>query len=155
VSAINGRRVWLGTLVGGVVFFVWSMIMEFGVSAALVGASRRSIAVGAGWFLASPRVPTAVALVVWTVSLFAVAGGLAWAYAAMRATAGPGPRTAALLGVVVGFAAGFPLEFMHAVFQPLSARYALGWMLEMGVGCVLAALAAGWVYRDAPAAGTA
>jgi hypothetical protein len=149
LSSINVRRIWLGALVGGLVFFVWSMVMEFGVSAALVGSARRDVAVTSGWFLAVPRVPTAVALSVWTLSLFVIAAGLAWAYAAMRATAGAGPRTAALLGLVVGFAAGFPLEFMHAVFQPLSARYALGWMIEMGGGCVLAALAAGWTYRDA------
>ena len=150
---INHRRVWLGALVGGLVFFAWSMIMEFGVFATLVGATRRDIAVTAGWFLKVPRVPIGVALSVWTLSLFVIAGGIAWAYAAMRATAGAGPRTAATLGLVVGFAAGFPLEFMHAAFQPLSGRYALGWMIEMGVGCVLAALAAGWMYRDAPSAG--
>jgi hypothetical protein len=50
----------------------------------------------------------------------------------------------------VGFAAGFPMEFAHAVFQPLSARYAIMWMIEMSVGCILAALAAGWMYRDEP-----
>jgi hypothetical protein len=155
VAAINTRRVWLGALVGGLVFFAWSMVMEFGVSAALVGQTRRDIAVAAGWFLKDPRVPVAVALSVWTLSLFVIAGGLAWLYAAMRATAGAGPRTALVLGLVVGFAAGFPLEFMHAAFQPLSARYALGWMLEMGGGCVLAALAAGWTYRDAAGAGAA
>jgi hypothetical protein len=148
---INHRRVWLGALVGGLVFFAWSMIMEFGVSAALVGATRRDVAVTAGWFLKVPRVPIGVALSIWTLSLFVIAGGLAWVYAAMRATVGAGPRTAAMLGLVVGFAAGFPLEFMHAAFQPLSARYALGWMLEMGGGCVLAALAAGWTYRDGAA----
>ncbi len=148
---LNYRRVWLGALVGGLVFFAWSMIMEFGVSAALVGATRRDMAVAAGWFLKEPRVPMGIALSVWTLSLFAIAGGLAWLYAALRATLGPGPRTAATLGLIVGFAAGFPLEFMHAVFQPLSPRYGLGWMLEMGLGCVLAALAAGWMYRDAPA----
>ncbi len=155
MAAINTRRVWLGALVGGLVFFVWSMLMEFGVSAALVGAARRDLAVSMGWFLKDPRIPAGVALSVWTVSLFVIAGGLAWLYAALRATAGAGPRTALVLGLVVGFAAGFPLEFMHAVFQPLSARYALGWMLEMGGGCVLAALAAGWTYRDALPAGAA
>ena len=149
MAAINTRRVWLGALVGGLAFFAWSMIMEFGVSAALVGATRRRIAFAAGWFLQVPRVPAGVALTVWTLSLFVIAGGLAWLYAAMRATVGAGPRTALLLGLIVGFAAGFPLEFMHAAFQPLSARYALIWMVEMGVGCVVAALAAGWTYRDA------
>ncbi len=147
MAAINTRRVWLGGLVGGLVFFAWSMLVEFGVSAALVGRANRDLAVTMGWFLKDPRLPVGVALTVWTLSLFVIAGGLAWLYAALRATAGAGPRTALVLGLAVGFAAGFPLEFMHAVFQPLSARYALGWMIEMGGGCVLAALAAGWMYR--------
>jgi uncharacterized membrane protein YczE len=153
VAAINIRRVWLGALTGGIAFFVWSMVMEFGVSYALVGTVRMDIAANAGWFLKEPRVPLGLALAVWTVSLFVIAFGLAWLYAAMRATVGAGPATAAKLGLIVGFAAGFPMEFMHTAFQPLSARYGILWMIEMGVGCILAALAAGWVYRDAPAQG--
>jgi hypothetical protein len=152
VGSINHRRVWLGALVGGLAFFVWSMIMEFGVSYAFVGKVRMDIAWNAGWFLKVPRVPIAVALSIWTLALFVIAGGLSWIYAAMRATVGAGPRTAATLGLIVGFAAGFPMEFMHAAFQPLTARYAVLWMIEMGVGCILAALAAGWMYRE-PAQG--
>jgi hypothetical protein len=151
MAAINGRRVLTGGLVGGVVFFVWSMVMEFGVSGALVGKARMDIAVNAGWFLKEPRIPAWLFLVVWVVSLFVIACGLAWAYAAMRATAGAGPKTAATLGAIVGLAAGFPLEFAHGVFQPLSGRYAVMWMLEMFVGCILAALAAGWTYKESPA----
>jgi uncharacterized membrane protein YczE len=111
---------------------------------------RMDIAVNNGWFLAVPRLPVWLFLVVWLVSLFLVTYGLAWAYAAMRATVGAGPATAAKLGLVVGFAAGFPMEFAHAIFQPLSVLYGVMWMIEMGVGCILAALAAGWMYRDEP-----
>ncbi len=150
--AINGRRVWLGALIGGIVFFIWSMVMEFGVSYAFVGKVRMDIAMNAGWFLKEPRIPPVLFLIIWTVSLFVISYGLAWAYAAMRATAGAGPGTAAKLGLMVGFTAGFPLEFAHSVFQPLTARYGILWMVEMAVGCILAALAAGWMYRDAPPA---
>jgi uncharacterized membrane protein YczE len=150
--AINGRRVWLGALVGGIVFFVWSMFMEFGVAYVWVGKARMDIAMNAGWFLKEPRLPASIFLVLWTLSLFAVAYGLAWAYAVMRPTAGAGPKTALKLGAFVGFAAGFPLQLAHTLFEPLSARYGILWMVEMGVGCVLAALVAGWLYRDASAA---
>jgi hypothetical protein len=153
MAAINGRRVLTGGLVGFVVFFIWSMLMEFGVSYLIVGKERMDIAMNAGWFLKEPRVPVWLFFVVWIVSLFIISYGLAWAYAAMRATAGAGPKTAALLGAIVGFAAGFPMEFAHGVFQPLTGRYAIVWFLEMGVGCVLAALAAGWMYRESPAQG--
>jgi hypothetical protein len=148
VAAINSRRVWLGTLLGGIVFFVWSMITEFGLSALIVGQARMDIATMNAWFLKEPRVPIAVFFVVWVVSLFVIAYGLAWLYAHLRTSAGAGPATAAKLGLIVGFAAGFPLEFAHSVFQPLSARYGIMWMVEMIIGSILAALAAGWVYRE-------
>ena len=152
MAAINSRRVWLGTLVGGIVFFVWSMAVEFGLSAVLVGKARMDIAVANGWFLTAPRLPIPVFFVVWVVSLFLIAFALSWLYAGLRASRGAGPATAAKLGLAVGFAAGFPLEFAHALFQPLSARYAIMWMIEMGLGCVITALVVGWTYKDAPTA---
>lgn len=148
MAAINSRSVRMGALAAGAVFFVWSMVMEFVLAPAFVGKERIDIAMNAGWFLKEPRVPVWLFLVVWIVCLFAISYGLAWAYAAMRATAGPGPKTAATLGLIVGFAAGFPMEFAHGVFQPLSGRYATVWMIEMLVGCILAALTAGKLYRD-------
>ena len=148
MAGVNRRRIWLGALVGGIVFFIWSMVLEFGLSAVLVGRVRMDISMNNGWFLREPRVPIWLFFVVWLVSLVLVSYGLAWAYAAMRATAGAGPATAAKLGLAVGFAAGFPMNFAHAAFQPLTARYAILWMIEMIGGCILAALAAGWMYRD-------
>ncbi len=152
MAPINARRVWLGTLVGGIVFFVWSMIAEFGLAYAFVGRARMEIAMNAGWFLKEPRLPVALFFVVWILCLFGITYGLARAYVALRASLGAGPVTALKIGALVGFAGTFPLEFAHAVFQPLSARYAIVWILEMGLGCVLAALTAGWLYRDAPGA---
>ena len=153
MAAINTRSVRIGALWGGVVFVAWSLLMEFGGGYLIVGKTRMDIAMSNGWFLKDPRLPGWLFFVVWIVSLFVISYGLAWAYAVMRATAGAGPKTAATLGAIVGFAAGFPMEFAHGVFQPLTGRYAIVWMLEMGVGCILAALAAGWMYRDVPAQG--
>ena len=153
MAGVNRRRIWLGALVGGIVFFIWSMVLEFGLSAVLVGRVRMDISMNNGWFLREPRVPIWLFFAVWVVSLFIIAYALAWIYAAMRATAGAGPATAAKLGLAVGFAAGFPMEFAHAVFQPLTVRYGILWMIEMVAGCILAALAAGWMYRDEPATG--
>ena len=147
--AINGRRVWLGALVGGIVFNVWSMAVEFGLSSVIVGKARMDIAAASGWFLKQPRLSGGLFFLVWAISLFVVSYGLAWAYAAMRATAGAGPGTAFKLGLLVAFAAAFPLNFAHATFDGLSPRYWLMWMIEIGVGSILAALAAAWVYKDA------
>ncbi len=140
----------MGALVGGVVFTLWSMVVEFGLAPAIVGKARMDIAGMNGWFLKVPRLPVWLFFLVWIVSLFAISYGLAWAYAAMRATVGKGPGTAAKLGLLVAFAAGFPLNFAHATFDVLSARYWLMWTIEIGIGSLLAALAAGWVYQDPP-----
>ena len=152
MAAVNGRRVLLGGLVGGIVFFVWSMVMEFGVSGLLVGKGRMDIAMNAGWFLKEPRMSAGLFFIIWVFSLFVVSYGLAWAYAAMRATVGAGPGTAFKLGLVVAFAAAFPLNFAHAVFDGLAVAFWVMWMIEIGVGAILAALAAAWVYKDAPQA---
>jgi signal transduction histidine kinase len=153
MGAVNMHRVRIGALWGGVVFFVWSMLAEFGGGSFVVGKTRMDIAMNAGWFLKVPRVPAWLFFVVWILCGFLIAWGLAWLYANVRATAGPGPKTAALLGLIVGFIAGFPMEFAHAAFQPLTARYAIVWCLEMVIGCILAALTAGKLYKDAPTAG--
>ena len=124
MAAINTRSVRIGALWGGVVFVAWSLLMEFGGGYLIVGKTRMDIAMSNGWFLKDPRLPGWLFFVVWIVSLFIISYGLAWAYAHLRASAGPGPKTAALLGLIVGFAAGFPMEFAHGVFQPLTGRYA-------------------------------
>ena len=148
MTAINQRRVWLGTAVGGVVFTLWTVFSAFVIAPAIEHRARVVAALDAGLFLKEPRLPFAVFFLIWTVSLFAVAYGLAWAYAGLRATYGAGPRTAAKLGLAVGFAMAFPLEFAHAVFQGLVPAFWITWMIEMGVGAFLAALGAAWVYRD-------
>lgn len=145
---INHKRVWLGALVGGVVFTVWTLFQAYVIAPVIEHRSRVVAALDAGLFLKEPRLPFPAFLVVWTLSLCVVAYGLTWAYAGMRATYGAGPRTAAKLGLAVGFAMAFPLEFAHAVFQGLVPAFWITWMIEMGVGGFLAALAGAWVYRD-------
>jgi uncharacterized membrane protein YczE len=142
----------MGALIGGVVFNIWSMVTEFGLAPAIVGKARMDIAGMNGWFLKVPRISTGLFFAVWIVSLFVIAYGMAWAYAAVRATVGKGPGTAAKVGLLVAFAAGFPMNFAHATFDVLSARFWLMWTIEIGIGSLLAALAAGWVYQDPPQA---
>lgn len=148
MAAINRNRVWMGALVGGIVFNLWSIVVEFHLMPAIVGKTRMDISRMNAWFLTVPRISVGMFFAVWAVSLFAISYGLAWTYAAVRATVGKGPVTALKVGLVVAFAAGFPLNFAHATFDALSARFWLAWALEIGVGSLLAALAAGWVYKD-------
>jgi len=147
-AAINQSRVRLGALVGGVVFTVWTVFNAYVVAPVIEHRSRVAAALDAGLFLKQPRLPFPAFFLVWTISLIVVAYGMTWAYAGMRATYGAGARTAAKLGLAVGFAMAFPLEFAHAVFQGLVPAFWITWMIEMGVGGLLAAVAAAWVYRD-------
>ena len=141
MAAVNTRRVLVGALAGGVVWFVWSTLINF-----LVLRQRYEAAQQAGVFLKEPRYPFFVGA--WIVILFVLAYIVAWLYASLRATRGPGPATALQVGLMVGFAAGFPLSFSTATWSPISRAFPLWWMLELWVGAILATLVAGWLYRD-------
>jgi pilus assembly protein TadC len=141
VAAINHKRVVMGALAGGVVWTIVSML----VNAVLLGG-RYPAAQQAGLFLQQPRYPGFLAQ--WIVILFVLSWIVAILYASVRATCGAGPLTALFIGVVVGFAAGFPQNFAMATWSPVSRYFPLGWMIEMWGGAILAALVAGAVYKD-------
>lgn len=141
MAAVNARRVALGAVAGGVVWTIWSLV----VNVALLG-SRYAAAQDAGHLLKQPRYP--LFLVYWIVSLFILSYILAWLYASVRATRGAGPRTALTVGLLVGFASGFPLSLSVSTWSPLSRAIPLWWMLDLWVGATLATLVAGWLYRD-------
>ena len=141
MAAINQKRVWLGAVVACIVWTVWSMAVNVG----LIGA-RYQEAQQAKLLLDPPRYPFFYHQ--WIVTLFILSAIIAWLYASVRATQGPGPRTALLVGLFVGFAAGFPTNFATATWSPLARFFPLMWMLELWVGAILAALVAGWLYKE-------
>lgn len=145
MAAINTRRVLWGALAGGVVWNIWSIIVNM-----VVLRGRYEAAQQAGTLLMEPRYPFFVGQ--WIVLLFVLAFIVAWLYASARAARGAGPKTAALIGFLVGFAAGFPCNFATAVWAPISRYFPLWWMLELWVGAILAALVGGWLYQDAKTA---
>jgi hypothetical protein len=138
---VNSRRVLLGTLVGGVVWTLWSFIINAGVL-----ASRYRAAQETGVILRQPRLPLFV--VWWILTLFILSYVVAWLYASVRATLGAGPKTALSVGFLVGFAAGFPTNFATATWGTLGRAFPFWWMLELWVGAIMAALVAGWIYRE-------
>jgi len=141
VAAINSRRVWIGGLLGFVAWALWS-----GVTNMVVLASRYPAAQQAGQMLQQPRYPFFMGA--WFVVLLLLSWAVAWLYAGVRATFGPGPGTAIKVGLVFGFAIGFPMAFSMAAWATFSRVFPLWWMLELWGGAVLAALVAGWVYRE-------
>jgi hypothetical protein len=141
MAAINTRRVALGALAGGVVWAVWSFVLNM-----VILSGRYAELQKVGRLVGEPRVPLFVGL--WFLTLFALAGVVAWLYALVRATRGPGPLTALEVGVLVGFAAGFPMNLSNAAWSLSGRVIAIWWMVDLWVGAILAALVAGWLYRE-------
>lgn len=141
MAIVNTKRVWLGALVGWVVWVAWSSFANL-----VVLMPRYSVAQQAGTMLKQPRYSFFIPA--WFVTLFVLALICAWLYAGVRATRGAGPKTALCVGALVGFASGFPLAFSLAAWATFSRHIALWWMLDLWVGAILATLVAGWLYRD-------
>lgn len=141
MAAINRRRVWLGTLVGGIVWNLWSMLIG-----AMFLFKRYEEAQQAGLFLKPPRY--AWFPLWWILMLFVLAYVVTLLYAAARGTCGAGPKTALIVGVMVGFAAGFPSNFGTSTWSPLDRIFPLMWMIDLWGGAILATLASAWLYKD-------
>ncbi len=141
MAAINTRRVALGAAAGGVVWTIWSMLINVKILGAKYLAAQQ-----AGQLLNQPRYSFFIGY--WIVTLFLLSYVLAWLYASARATQGAGPGTALTVGLLVGFAAGFPMNLSSATWAPFDRVFPLWWLLDMWVGAILASLVAGWLYRD-------
>lgn len=139
--AINRKRVFLGGLAGGLVWFFWSSI----VNAVILGTRYQELA-GSGLLLQEQRYPFFVG--VWALTLVVLSLIMAWMYAAARAVLGAGPGTALKLGLVFGFVAGFPNNLAQATFSAVPRVMPLWWMLDLWVGAVMAALIAASLYRE-------
>jgi hypothetical protein len=139
---LNRSRIWLGGLAGGVVWLLWSFLC----GRLIIGDARYVAAQNAGLFLKESRYPFFLGQ--WIVILFVLAIMVSHLYAWARQTLGPGPGTAAKIGWLVGFAAGFPGNFAQACWSPVDRVFPLGWMLDMWVGAILATMVAGWLYKD-------
>jgi hypothetical protein len=139
---MNRGRVWLGGLAGGVVWIIWSFI----VGKFVITDARYAAAQNAGLFLKTPRYPFFVGL--WLLLLLVLAIAVAHLYAWSRAGLGAGPGTALKIGFVAGFFAGFPDNFAQATWSPVHHALPFGWMVDMWIGAILAALVAGFLYKD-------
>jgi hypothetical protein len=139
---LNRGRIWLGGLAGGVVWNIWSVI----VNQYVITNARYTAAQNAGLFLKTPRYPFFVGQ--WIILLFILAIAVSHLYAWSRAGLGPGPGTALKVGFVAGFIGGFPENFGQATWSAVDRALPFGWMVEMWLGAILAALVAGWMYKE-------
>jgi len=144
MALVNTKRVWLGGLVGGIVWWVWGMIVYYGLM-----MPKYQAAMQAGTMLSREQARYPFFMVVWIVQFLVMGLLLAALYAGVRVAWGPGPGTAVKVGLIGGFLAGFPVNFYLATWAPMSRGIPAGWLLELLVGAVLATLVAGWFYREA------
>lgn len=138
----NRGRVWLGGIAGGVVWAIWSWI----VNDFVIKNARYEAAQNMGVFLKTPRYPFFVGQ--WIILLFVLAILVAHFYAWTRQALGPGPGTALKIGFWVGFVAGFPGNFAQATWSAAGRALPFGWMIEMWLGAILASLVAGFLYKE-------
>ncbi len=141
MAGINKGRVLLGALAGGIVWNAWSMLI--GVT---ILFPRYEGAQAAGLFLKEPRYASFP--VVWILMLFVLAWIVSLLYASSRATCGAGPKTALVIGVLVGFAIAFPSNLGTATWSPVDRFFPLWWMIDLWGGAILATLAGAWLYKD-------
>jgi hypothetical protein len=143
MAAVNTRRVVLGALAGGVVWSIWSTIVNV-----VILEPQYKLAQSSGTMLSKGRYPYPLFLIYWFVTIFLLAYVVAWLYSSVRATRGAGPGTALTVGLLVGFAAGFPMNLTTAAWAPISRYLPLWWMLDLWLGAIMASLVAGWIYKD-------
>lgn len=145
MAAVNKKRFWLGTVVGGVVWTAWS----FFINTVVLGAPYTA-AMNENTILSKARYP--LFLLYWIVTLFLLTYVLMWLYVSVRATLGPGPLTAFRLAFLAGFAIAFPVNLSVAAWAPFSRVIALGWVCDLWGGAVLATMVGAWLYKDQSAA---
>jgi len=138
---LNTGRIWLGGVVGGVAWNVWSTIIGMRMGPFYEAMQKQ------GYFLKESRYPLFVGQ--WIALIFVLSILVAHVYAWSRATIGPGLRTAIKVGMLVGFCAGVPGNFAQAAWSPIPRVMPLGWMMDMWGGAILAAVVAGWLYKEA------
>jgi len=137
---LNRTRVLLGGIAGGVAWIAWGFCVGM-KQAPLYEAMQKQ-----GLFLKDPRYP--LFTVYWILLIFVMSILIAYLYACARATAGAGLKTAVKIGMIVGFCAGVPDNLAQATWSPIPVLLPLGWMLDMWVGAILAAVVAGFLYKE-------
>lgn len=135
------RRVGLGVLAGGVVWGIWSSIVNFALL-----MPRYAFGQANHELLAKPRYPLFLAY--WFIALFILTYILTWVYASARTTFGPGPVTALRVGLLIGFSTTFPMGLSIAAWAPFGRAITAGWMLDLWVGSILATLVSAWLYKE-------
>jgi hypothetical protein len=140
VGGINTGRVILGGLLAGLVFNTGETILNAVVLAEPMQALAEAH---------NLTEPGPAAIGVFVVLGFILGIVMVWLYAAVRPRLGPGPKTAAMVGVAVWFFA-YVISTAGMVAMGMASANVAALILVWGlVELVLAALAGGWAYKEA------
>ena len=137
---MNAKRVVTGGIAAGVAIFIVDFLATW-----LILMERYQLLQKAGVYYQNPRLPF---LPVWLLLMLGMGLGLAWLYAAVRPRLGPGPRTAALLGLVVGLMIYTPGNVTTFAWTHEGGFVALVRLVAGLVGSVVGALVAGALYKE-------
>jgi hypothetical protein len=137
---MNAKRVVLGGLVAAVVMFVLD-----GIGGALFTAHRYEALQRVGYFKTDPRYPF---LPLWALCTIGMGLGFAWLYAVARPRLGAGPKTAALIGLVVGGMCYVPINIVHVSWYEVGRFLPLYWLVSGILFSVVGSLVAGALYKE-------
>jgi len=143
---MNIGRVIQGGLLAGLVINLICILDNVVILGPKILAARQ-----AGRLLLEPRFPFMPA---WVIAMFLLGLELIWLYAAVRPRFGPGPKTALILGIVVGLLSAVPDNLANAAWG-LSGRYLpTMWAVERVVACAIGTLVGAWWYKEEGATAT-
>ena len=144
-DAMNRKRIVIGGIAAGLVVFAVDAL----ASVLFLMQRYRSLAQG-GVYHEKPRLPF---YPVWVLIALGIGLGLAWLYASVRPRLGPGPGTAALLGLVVGLMIYTPGNVATFAWTHEGGFVALVRLVAGVIGSVVGALVAGAIYKEESLAG--
>ncbi len=137
---MNTKRVIIGGIAAGLAVFIVDALAN-----GLILMERYKLLQQAGIYYQKPRLAF---FPVWLLLMLGIGLGLAWLYAAVRPRLGPGPRTAALLGLVVGLMINTPGNVATFAWTHEGGFVSLVRLLTGLVGCVVGAMVAGALYKE-------
>lgn len=138
---MNVKRILIGGLVAAVVMFVLD-----GIGGAVFTMHRYEALQQTGYFQAQPRYPF---LPLWALCTLGMGLGFSWLYAVARPRLGAGPKTAVLIGLVVGAMCYVPINIVHVSWYQVGRFLPLFWLVSGMVYSVVGALVAAALYKEA------
>ena len=142
---MNRKRIVVGGIAAGLVVLVVDAL----ASTLFLMERYRSLG-QAGVYHEKPRLPF---YPVWILIALGIGLGLAWLYASVRSRLGPGRRTAALLGLVVGLMIYTPGSVATFAWTHEGGFVSLVRLVAGVIGSVGGALVAAAIYREGSPAG--